>query len=184
MHASSDLPEPPQDKPLIQEEAKPSIGSTSQTPNQALSESRIDDAPVPDRVLPLTLETRRKKKEESSPPQTETTARFQESSPMVDPSQPIKSGSKRKFSPDDDGFFSGPAQEDDEFQFSRPSHSPQAQSDAFDFLHNDGSPSKALACIKREPVKDGMMKRKVLEPSTYRNSAMSWCAPWKLRLTM
>lgn len=175
MHASSDSAEPPQDTPLTQEEAESTMGDTSQPPNQLPSGGRTDGAPLPDRALPSTLETRRKKNVDSSSMQTKTKAQSQGSSPTVDTPQLLKPGSKRKFSPDGDGFLSDLAQNDDEFQFSRPSHSPQEQSDPFNFLRQDSSPSTTPTCIKREPVKDGMMKRKVLEPSTYCNSIILWC---------
>lgn len=80
------------------------------------------------------------------------------------PREPIKSGSKRKFSPDEDGFLSDLTQEDDEFQFSRPGGSPQKKGDLFDFLRQD-SPSKTPGSATRGPAQSGITKRKVLEPS-------------------
>ena len=78
--------------------------------------------------------------------------------------EPTKSGSKRKFSPEEDGFLADLAQEDDEFQFSRPGGSPQKKTDIFDSMRQD-SPSKTPVSAKRGPSQSGITKRKVLEPS-------------------
>lgn len=86
-------------------------------------------------------------------------------SPKRGDTQPRKSGSKRKFSPDDDGFLSDTAAEDDEFQFRRPSHSSSKQIDTFDFIRADFSPSKTPVNMKRGSSSAVASKRKVLEPS-------------------
>lgn len=170
MHANPDLPVSPRETRLMHDESQPGLDSPSPESNQILSESRTDDdAPVPSLPLPSTLETRRKKKTDTAVLACEGELSSEDRSPDVEPSQPVKSGSKRKFSPDDDGFLSDTAPEDDEFHFSRPSHSPQKQSDPFDFLRQDFSPSKTPASTKREYANQGITKRKVLEPSMHHN---------------
>ncbi|KAJ5131706.1 hypothetical protein N7448_005864 [Penicillium atrosanguineum] len=117
--------------------------------------------------LPPTLETRKKKKKTvSSGPISEGMAPPESPSPKIGDTQPGKSGSKRKFRPDDDGFLSDTAPEDDEFQFRRPSHSPLKQTDPFDFMRPDFSPSKTPVNMKRGSSSSGASKRKVLEPKS------------------
>ena len=165
---------------MTHDEPEPELNRPSQEPNYSPFESRTDDdAPVPSLPLPWNLETRRKKKVDTAAPAREE--RFQSvHSPKVDLSQPVKSGSKRKFSPDNDGFLSDLAPEDDEFQFSRPSHSPSKQPDQFDLVRQESSPSKAPACTKRNSAHHGITKRKVLEPSMHHITASCPGATWKL----
>lgn len=184
VHGDSDLPEFPGETSLTHDEPEPELDRPSQEPNYSPSESRTDDdAAVPSLPLPSTLETRRKKKADTAAPAREDSVRSVHS-PKVDLSQPVKSGSKRKFSPDDDGFLSDLAPEDDGFQFSRPSHSPSKQPDQFDLVRQDSSPSKAPASTKRDSAQHGITKRKVLEPSMHHNPAPCPGATWKLQLTM
>lgn len=135
--------------------------------NDIPSESRIDSDPARDEAaLPPTLETRKKKKK------IDTAAPVYKELPLAEQPittnqsrEPMKSGSKRKFSPDEDGFWSDPAREDDEFQFSRPGGSPPKKTDPFDFMRPDRSPSKTPVSVKRGSAHSGTTKRKVLEPS-------------------
>lgn len=135
--------------------------------NDALSESRIDNSPLHDETaLPPTLETRKKKKKiDSATPAYEPSPQNERPLTTTQPREPTKSGSKRKFSPDEDGPLADPAPEDDDFQFSRPGGSPQKKADLFDFMRQDLSPSKTPAGVKRGSAQSGITKRKVLEPS-------------------
>lgn len=123
------------------------------------------DVPRDATALPPTLETRKKKKKADL------------SSPLFKPLQddrleasitlqPRRSGSKRKFSPDEDGVWSEVASGDDEFQFSRPSGSPSKRAGTFGLTSQPLSPVKAAKSIDPEPVKPAITNRKVLEPST------------------
>lgn len=146
--------------------------SLSESPSQELNQSPSefqadDDAPAPGLSLPSTLETRRKKKIDTATLEREESASSERQDTKADLSKPAKSGAKRKFSPDEDSVLSDPAPEDDEFQFSRPSQSPQKLSDPFEFLRQDLSPSKTTADAKRKSANPGITKRKVLEPSMY-----------------
>ena len=119
-----------------------------------------DSAPF----LPPTLETRKKKKK------IETTSHADElpssRSPKIPDGgeRPAKSGSKRKFSPDEDGALSDGVPEGDEFQFSRPIQSPKKSVEAMDLGNQGRSPTKTPVSIKRG-TGTGNTKRKVLEPS-------------------
>jgi hypothetical protein len=154
---------------LTMESLKPEV-------NDIPSESRIDsDSACDEAALPPTLETRKKKKK------TDTAApvykEFQQNEKPIttnQPREPTKSGSKRKFSPDEDGFLSDPVREDDEFQFSRPGGSPPKKTDPFDFMRRDCSPSKTPVSAKRGSAHSENTKRKVLEPSMPR---LSKCTP-------
>jgi hypothetical protein len=141
--------------------------STRPELNDMPSESRIDSDPARDEAaLPPTLETRKKKKKtESSTPAYKTLSQDEQTITANQSREPTKSGSKRKFSPDEDGVLSDPVQEDDEFQFRRPGGSPQKKTDPFDFMSQDFSPSKTPVSVKRGSVNSGITKRKVLEPS-------------------
>ncbi|KAJ6131012.1 hypothetical protein N7523_001472 [Penicillium sp. IBT 18751x] len=125
------------------------------------------NAPALEPSLPPTLETRKKKKRTgSSEPISESMVPPEISSPKFGDAQPEKSGSKRKFKPEDDGFLSDTAPEDDEFQFRRPSHSPLKQTEACDLMRRDLSPSKTPVNMKRGSSSVGTSKRKVLEPKS------------------
>jgi hypothetical protein len=131
------------------------------------SESRIDSDPSHDEsALPPTLETRKKKKKtDSVTPAYKASSQDDLSTTANQSREPTKLGSKRKFSPDEDGFLSDLAQDDDEFQFTRPSGSPRTKADPFDFMRQDFSPSKTPTSVKRGTAQAGLTKRKVLEPS-------------------
>jgi len=136
-----------------------------------LSERQVEietetDIPGSEPSLPPTLETRKKKKKTSSSGLiAESRVQSEIPSPKFGAAQPRKFGSKRKFSPDDDELLSDIAPEDDEFQFSRPNHSPSKQTNPVDFMHQGLSPSKTPVNLKRGSSNSGANKRKVLEPS-------------------
>lgn len=161
MHANSDL---------SHAEPLPTSDSPSQESSQSPSECQAkDDAPGPSLPLPLTLETRRKQRIDTTALVREERTLSEHHGPNVDLSNPAKSGTKRKFSPDDDGILCDATPEDDEFQFNRPSQSPQKLSDRFEFSRQHISPSKGTAGAKWESANQGVTKRKVLEPSMHHN---------------
>jgi hypothetical protein len=151
----------------MHEECDLAMESSRPEVNYMPSESHIDSDPAHDEAaLPPTLETRKKKKKtDTAAPAYKTTSQDEQRITMNQPRETTKSGSKRKFSPDEDGFLSDPVQEDDEFQFSRPGGSPQKKTDPFDFMRQDCSPSKTPVSAKRGSAHSGTTKRKVLEPS-------------------
>lgn len=169
VHDDHSLPSSPHEIYLDHDQSDIAADVSSPSYSKSLSGHQTEtetDAPAPEPSLPPTLETRKKKKKaDSSGPIPASMARPEDSSPKIGDTQPGISGSKRKFSPDDDGFLSDAAPEDDEFQFSRPSHSPSKQTGAFDFMHPNLSPSKTPVNMKRGSSISGVSKRKVLEPS-------------------
>lgn len=148
-HEETELPK---DEPPVE---------TSFSPIRETSVDMLDEEPT--QPLPPTLETRKKKKRTDTTTALEKSVPQDEPVPSDKPTQPTKSGSKRKFSPDEDGFFSD-TPDDDEFQFSRPSQSPRRRSGLLDMGRPDLSPSKTPRTMKRVPP-GGITKRKVLEPS-------------------
>ena len=142
------------------------LGGESPTPkpNEDRSNNEEDDAPS-DAYLPPTLETRKKKKKLASTISMSEDTTLGESTPSSEPTQTTTSGSKRKFIPDDDGFISDPAPEDDEFQFSRPKHTPRKEASSFEMMPPGSSPSKTPATTEQSAVNPISAKRKVLEPS-------------------
>ncbi|KAJ5533653.1 hypothetical protein N7494_010205 [Penicillium frequentans] len=136
--------------------------------HRTLPEGQLGHPPMPDQCLPPTLETRKKKKKTESPTSEKRDFTPQEqNAPGTNTIRPTKSGSKRKFSPDEDGALSdGEGLPDcDEFQFSRPSQSPQRHTDFLQLMHQGTSPIKTPVSIKRGSA-TGTMKRKVLEPKS------------------
>lgn len=152
------------------------IGLGSPTPkgSEDRPESRVDGATSPDPFFPPSLETRKRRKKpvESTYPIPEDVPRG-EPSPKKEISKPRNSGSKRKFSPDDDGFMSDLLPEDDEFQFSRPSHTPRKQTEPIETVRQGPLPSKTPVSSETGPLKPASMKRKVLEPSKNANLRLS-----------
>lgn len=120
----------------------------------------------PEAYLPPTLETRKKKNkpETKIAPAEDVGNDHATSNTDVHIGNPTKFGSKRKFSLDDD-ILSDLAPEDDDFQFSRLSRSPQKQRDSLNFMARESSPSKTPVNMKRGSANLGTTKRKVLEPS-------------------
>ncbi|OOQ86176.1 hypothetical protein PEBR_22276 [Penicillium brasilianum] len=179
LHAESSL-ESPRNDHSMREDRVPITESTRPELNDALSESRIDNSPLHDETaLPPTLETRKKKKKiDSATLAYEQSPQNERSLTTNQPREPTKSGSKRKFSPDEDVPLADPAPEDDDFQFSRPGGSPQKKADPFDIMRQDLSPSKTPAGVKRGSAQSGITKRKVLEPKSSNSNLGS---PRKMR---
>lgn len=138
-------------------------GMESPTPiaSEDRPESRVNGATSPDPFFPLTLETRKKKKKpvDSTDPVTEDAPRDQATP------KPRNSGSKRKFVPEDDGFMSDPVPEEDEFQFSRPRHSPRKQSEPTEPVRQEPLSSTTPVTSEPRSIKPASTKRRVLEPS-------------------
>ncbi|KAJ5568888.1 hypothetical protein N7450_011374 [Penicillium hetheringtonii] len=124
--------------------------------DSCMPESPQADDHLPRQVPPPTLETRKKKKK---PGLADTPIHDVEKAE----STAMKSGSKRKFSLDDD-ILSDLAPEDD-FQFSRLNGSPQKKRDSFQFM-GDSSPSKTPVNMKRGSSNKAITNRKVLEPKS------------------
>ncbi|KAF7714720.1 Uncharacterized protein PECH_007049 [Penicillium ucsense] len=119
--------------------------------------------------LPPTLETRKKKKKKNdSVNSLFTPLQDARSEASITLPQPAKSGSKRKFSPDEDGFLSEVTSGDDEFQFSRPNKSPSKKGDVFGLTNSMLSPVKVAKSTESEaapaPALPLISSRKVLEP--------------------
>lgn len=121
------------------------------------------DAEGIDTFLPPTLETRKKRK--PSPiamnkteycPDTELEATHH--------NVKLNAGAKRKFMPEDEEMIASEAVEEDDFQYSRPSHL-QNQDDQSVLVRDEDSPTKKRADKKRGLRESGSSKRKVLEPS-------------------
>jgi hypothetical protein len=143
---------------LDAEEEPPRVELPELSPDE--SQPDQDTADDSDPFLPPTLETRKKKNKSKSP------MTRQQPSPSGEPSA-LKSGAKRKFSPEEDGdFTSSHLAEDDEFQFSRPNRSPPKQTEPL-----NSSPTKRPVQMKNAP--GNLTRRKVLEPSM--NSAAPGC---------
>ncbi|KAJ5808929.1 hypothetical protein N7474_010198 [Penicillium riverlandense] len=134
------------------EEEPPSVELPELSPDESqIDQDTADDS---DPFLPPILETRKKKKK------SESSIARQQPSPSGEPTPTLKSGAKRKFSPEQDGGFTpGNVSEDDEFQFSRSSRSPQKQIEP---LHS--SPTQRPVQMKTAPANLG--RRKVLEPKS------------------
>lgn len=158
--------ESPQHNLSMHEECDLNMETSRPEVNDTPSESRIDgDSARDEAALPPTLETRKKKKTDTAAPVYNELQQDEQPITTNQSRKPTKSGSKRKFSPDEDGFLSDPGREDDEFQFSRPGGSPQKMTDPFDFMRRDCSQSKTPVSVKRGSTHSGTTKRKVLEPS-------------------
>lgn len=151
--------EPHAEEPVSAESPSPPMQET-------FNEELGDDAQDSEQFLPPTLETRKKKKRTGSTPFLEQIVSKNVPTSNDNSTHASKSGSKRKFSPDEDGFPSDTAPEDDEFEFSRPSQSPRRKSDFLQSIRQDLSPSKTPRTMKRVPP-GGITKRKVLEPSMW-----------------
>lgn len=151
--------------------ASPSEGSAEAGPPspeqpEVVLESRIDNDMMEDPFLPPTLETRkRKKKSESAVTHEDSSASSERLNPIGDSEPAMKSGSKRKFSAEDDESVPYFVEEDDEFHFRRPSHSPRKQTESFEFARQDYSPTKRPADVKKNLASPTLARRKVLEPS-------------------
>lgn len=141
-------------------------------PDESPSQNKFNLSPSPEAYLPPTLETRKKKRRPEMVASSDNDAEnghtaTATSSLEANTGSFLKFGSKRKFSLDDDALFDLVSEEDD-FQFSRLSRSPQKQKETFQFLaqENSASPSKTPA-KKLGSANNSTTKRKVLEPSKH-----------------
>ncbi|KAF3385572.1 Shugoshin [Penicillium rolfsii] len=175
--------ESPQHNRPMHEECDPNMESSRPDANSSPSECHLDSDPAREEAaLPPTLETRKKKKRtDTAAPVYKATSQEEKPITMNVPREPTKSGSKRKFSPDEDGVLSDPVREDDEFQFSRPGGSPSKKTDPFDFMHPNCSPSKTPVMGKQGSAHSGTVKRKVLEPKISNSNLGS---PKKMRASV
>ncbi|KAJ5226658.1 uncharacterized protein N7469_006664 [Penicillium citrinum] len=159
VEGDSCMPESPQaDDHLVHntDNLQGNIENANEENEDTPSKNQLDESASPDRYLPPTLETRKKKKK---PGLADTPIHDVEKAE----STAMKSGSKRKFSLDDD-ILSDLAPEDD-FQFSRLNGSPQKKRDSFQFM-GDSSPSKTPVNMKRGSSNKAITNRKVLEPKS------------------
>ncbi|KAJ5086298.1 hypothetical protein NUU61_007605 [Penicillium alfredii] len=160
-----DISEPPLESTLTQDRSALKVEDpTLELPeNSSASPTGFNEAEDPEPVLPPTLETRKKKKKSDAPLFHESVEHREQPNPGGDTEPTSKPGSKRKFSPEDDGdFMSSLVGEDDEFQFNRPSHSPSKRTEP---SRQDHSPSKKHVDIKKGSATQTLARRKVLEPS-------------------
>ena len=119
-----------------------------------------------DNLLPPTLETRKKRK-----PSTIAIGRTEfdldpgSANTNLNMKFSLKSGAKRKFIPEDEMLAPAAPEDDDDFQYTRPSH-PQNPVDQSAIMHGLSSPIKKEVGKKRGSREHDSSKRKVLEPST------------------
>ncbi|KAJ5587943.1 uncharacterized protein N7459_003708 [Penicillium hispanicum] len=134
---------------------------------ETLPESHTDETTSPEALLPPTLETRKRKKKADTmtidsgyqPPCTQPI--FNEGTAHL-----TKSGAKRKFSPDDDGFLPDLSPDHNEFQFSRAHCSPRKSTPSSDLNRKSPSPSKTSMSTQQSSANLEPAKRKVLEPKS------------------
>ncbi|KAJ5549747.1 hypothetical protein N7535_002312 [Penicillium sp. DV-2018c] len=156
------------------EEAETPVEHSSQSPPETTSSSYAhNDLPEEsETLLPATLETRKKKRKSGSmiAPEISPAPMDLETSPSISLTQHATSTSaKRKYNPeDDDQFVSDLHVDEDEFEFTRPSHSPKKQTNPFETTQRDQSPIPVI------PM------RKVLEPKSA-NANLS--SPKKARMS-
>ncbi|CAG7919974.1 unnamed protein product [Penicillium olsonii] len=145
-------------------------------------ESAIEE-PGHEAILPPTLETRKKKKRSTSvlaPEIGPAPNERQPSPPIATANIAPPASTKRKFIPEDEDQFAPDVEEDeDEFQFSRPSHSPKKQTNFFEVTRKDPSPIKNVEVTRgsKTPI---LAKRKVLEPKSANSNLGS---PKKARMS-
>jgi hypothetical protein len=157
-------------QPVLEVDLSQQSGGDPGSPTPSPKVHDISDVPLeepasPDPFLPPTLETRKKKKKaEPVLLDKDNTSSQVHGTSNNKTAQPRKSGSKRKFYPDEDGTLSDGVAEGDDFQFSRPSQSPQKYKEPLDLGKQDLSPTKTPVSIIRGSA-TGTAKRKVLEPS-------------------
>ncbi|KAJ5923036.1 hypothetical protein N7516_010739 [Penicillium verrucosum] len=177
------LDSPPQFS-FMPDEGDAPIEHSSPSPESTFRGQINDDIPEePEPFLPATLETRKKKKKSSSiiAPEISPAPTDRQQSPPIDTTQNTTSVStKRKYIPeDDDQFTSNLDVDDDEFQFTRPSHSPKKKTNLFADTQRDQSPTKNVEVTRgsKTPV---LSMRKVLEPKSANSNLGS---PKKARMS-
>ncbi|KAJ5129208.1 uncharacterized protein N7515_005247 [Penicillium bovifimosum] len=164
------------------EEAETPIEHSSPSPPETtLSSYSHND--LPGTLLPPTLETRKKKRKSDSmiPPEMSPAPMDGEPSPSIDLTKHATSAStKRKYNPEDDDQFESNFHVEDEFQFTRPSHSPKKQTIPLEVTQRDQSPVKSHVQIIRGSQTPVLSMRKVLEPKSA-NANLS--SPKKARMS-
>ncbi|KAJ5420053.1 hypothetical protein N7465_002572 [Penicillium sp. CMV-2018d] len=170
---------------FMPEEGDAPIEHSSPSPESTFRGQINDDIPEePEPFLPPTLETRKKKKKSSSimAPEISPAPTDRQPSPPIDPTQHTTSVStKRKYIPeDDDRFTSNLDVDDDEFQFTRPSHSPKKKTNPFEDTQRDHPPNKNHVEVTRGSKTPVLSTRKVLEPKSANSNLGS---PKKARMS-
>ncbi|CAG8885740.1 unnamed protein product [Penicillium egyptiacum] len=179
------LQSPPQFS-FMPEEGDAPIEHSSPSPLESTFTSQMNNDTPGEREpsLPSTLETRKKKKKSSSivAPEISPAPTDRQRSPPIDSTQHATSAStKRKYVPeDDDRFESNLNVDDDEFQFTRPSHSPKKQTTPFKDTQRDQSPTKSHFEVTRGSKPPVLSMRKVLEPKSANSNLGS---PKKARMS-
>ncbi|QQK46440.1 Shugoshin family protein [Penicillium digitatum] len=169
---NSILDSPPQFSFMLEEEHAPIGHSSPSSPETTFISQINNDIPEePEPLLPPTLETRKKNKKKSSSiiaPEVSPTPTDQQPSLLIDTTQQATSVStKRKYIPeDDDRFTSNLDVDEDEFQFTRPSHSPKKQTSPCEDKQRDQLPTKSHVEGTRGPQTPVLSMRKVLEPKS------------------
>ncbi|KGO74555.1 Shugoshin, N-terminal [Penicillium italicum] len=179
------LGSPPQFSFML-EEADASVEHSSPSPPKSTFRSPINNG-IPEELEPLlppTLETRKKKKKSSSimAPEISPAPTDRQPSPSIDTTQDSTSVStKRKYIPeDDDRFTCNLDVDDDEFQFTRPSHSPKKKTNPFEDTQRDQAPTKSHVEVTRGSKPPALSMRKVLEPKSANSNLGS---PKKARMS-
>lgn len=181
VHEDQSIFDSPREPSLMEDQEEPDTQNSSPSPGETIYKSLFEndspEKPESEPVLPPTLETRKKKNKSAPivPLEAVTADREQPTRPCND-QETRKSGSKRKFCPEDDEQLSSTLNvEEDEFQFSRPTHSPKKQMKPFELTRREQSP---LERHFESPVKAkiettrganilGPPKRRVLETSMF-----------------
>lgn len=170
---------------FMPEEGDAPIEHSSPSPESTFRGQINDDIPEePEPFLPPTLETRKKKKKSSSiiAPEISPAPTDRQPSPPIDTTQHTTSiSTKRKYIPeDDDRFTSNLDVDDDEFQFTRPSHSPKKKTNPFEDTQRDHLPTKSHVEVTRGSKTPVLSTRKVLEPKSANSNLGS---PKKARMS-
>ncbi|KAJ5827764.1 hypothetical protein N7447_004527 [Penicillium robsamsonii] len=186
IHSDHSILDSPPQLSFMPEEGDASIEHSSPSPLESTFRSQINnDIPEePEPLLPPTLETRKKKKKSSLiiAPEISPAPTDRQPSPPIDTTRHAASVStKRKYIPeDDDRFTSNLNIDDDEFQFTRPSHSPKKQMNPFEDTQQDQSPTKSHVDLTRGSKTPVLSMRKVLEPKSANSNLGS---PKKARIS-
>ncbi|KAJ5186013.1 hypothetical protein N7491_006116 [Penicillium cf. griseofulvum] len=172
IHSDHSILDSPPQFSFMPEEGDAPIDHSSPSPPETTFRSQINnDTPgESEPLLPPTLETRKKKKKSISmiAPEISPAPTDRQPSPPISTTQHAASVStKRKYIPeDDDRFTSNLNIDDDEFQFTRPSHSPKTQMNPFEDAQRDQSPTKSDGGLTRGSKPPVLSMRKVLEPKS------------------
>ncbi|KAE8348540.1 hypothetical protein BDV28DRAFT_143245 [Aspergillus coremiiformis] len=169
MNSDIDVPHclDPGEAPISQQEIMD--GDSYSTLSKGIANTQELDSPGDNEApLPPTLETRKKRKVGPSKAR-ESVYDIPRGEPATEEHSELllKSGAKRKFSGGDDEEFELVPPEKDDFQFSRPSHSPHLMHD--EQLLSTRSDQCAImrqVLLKGSSKGDGRPKRKVLEPKS------------------